>query len=499
MSFVAITNNIAGTTTHRSLNGKDYLVVPMVMITEGVHNGSQGPLYYPKDELAKFPAVWNTKPIVVYHPERNGVGLSACEPEVLETRSVGMIMNTKFVPARKGNPAKLRAEAWLEVARLEAVDVRVLEALEMDTPVEVSTGLFTENEMTPGEWKGEKYVGISRAYRPDHLAILPDREGACSLKDGAGLLRNQLSYDNVRRAIQNLVNAEFTIPSASPQPMSTWVEDVYDGFFVYTNSDGKLYKRSYTLDENDSVTLGDGPGVVVRRVTEYRTTDGAFVGNAAESDPREGKETADMAKKQFIDALIANAGYEESDRPMLESMSETKLQNLASKVTVPTETAPAAPVANAVPAGGVPIVPQPPLVPSTAPVANAAPVAPVAPQKLTEEEWFAQAPASVQRMVQNVAAREAQDRAGYIATITNNKANALSAEQLNAMDTTVLQSLAQSFAPAPVANSLAGAIPGRMPAFIGNAGSPPPVHNGAPVTGKTVSGLSLPQMDFEKK
>ena len=40
------------------MDGKDFLVAPMVMIVEGVLEGSEGPLYYPATELAKTPAVW---------------------------------------------------------------------------------------------------------------------------------------------------------------------------------------------------------------------------------------------------------------------------------------------------------------------------------------------------------------------------------------------------------------------------------------------------------
>lgn len=37
---------------------------------------------------------------------------------------------------------------------------------------------------------------VARNHRPDHLAILPDQVGACSLADGAGLIRNAWE-DNV--------------------------------------------------------------------------------------------------------------------------------------------------------------------------------------------------------------------------------------------------------------------------------------------------------------
>ena len=50
-------------------NEKPHLVVPVVMMVEGVHNGSQGPLFHSIAELGKFPESWNGIPVVIYHPE----------------------------------------------------------------------------------------------------------------------------------------------------------------------------------------------------------------------------------------------------------------------------------------------------------------------------------------------------------------------------------------------------------------------------------------------
>lgn len=180
-----ITNNLKGIIRRESLNGHEYAVVPVVMLTEGVHNGSNGPLYYPKDELAKTPALWNMKPIVVYHPEMNGQPISASDVSVIRTRMVGMIMNA--VLDSSVSPAKLRAEAWLDLGRVGAVDDRVLNAINKGLAVEVSTGVFTDNVPEAGIWNGEQYVAIARNYRADHLAILPDKKGACSMADGCGM------------------------------------------------------------------------------------------------------------------------------------------------------------------------------------------------------------------------------------------------------------------------------------------------------------------------
>lgn len=185
-----MTANLASVPTYQILEGRKYLVIPTVMITEGVHAGSNGPLYYPAAELAKIPAVWNHKPTVVYHPTANGAPISACEPAVISRRKVGLIMNTKWEPGKKGNPGKLKAEVWLDTERADAVDDRVMKAVLNGEMVEVSTGLFTDNEHVDGMWKKTPYTSIARNYRPDHLAILPDQKGACSIADGAGLNRN---------------------------------------------------------------------------------------------------------------------------------------------------------------------------------------------------------------------------------------------------------------------------------------------------------------------
>ena len=66
MEFLQITANTQAREV--KFEGQDYLVVPMTMITPGVLNGSNGPLLYTEDELAKNPAAWNGMTIVVNHP-----------------------------------------------------------------------------------------------------------------------------------------------------------------------------------------------------------------------------------------------------------------------------------------------------------------------------------------------------------------------------------------------------------------------------------------------
>ena len=63
----------------KQLEGRDHLVVPVVMLTVGVHSGSRGPVFYPAHELKNSASLWNGRPVVVYHPALYGDG-SAGKP-----------------------------------------------------------------------------------------------------------------------------------------------------------------------------------------------------------------------------------------------------------------------------------------------------------------------------------------------------------------------------------------------------------------------------------
>lgn len=167
----------------KDLEGRDAYVVPVVMAVEGVMNGSRGALLYPADDLKKSVPLWNGKPVVVYHPDLYTDGLAAY-PAVFNNQKIGTVFNAKF------ENKKLKAEAWIDPERLEKIDKRILFAIRNRQVVEVSTGLFNDVEEKRGVFNGKNYIGIARNYVPDHLAVLPDLVGACSIDDGCGLVRN---------------------------------------------------------------------------------------------------------------------------------------------------------------------------------------------------------------------------------------------------------------------------------------------------------------------
>jgi hypothetical protein len=184
------TNAVAVRRVHEG--DRDYIVAPLSLIVPGVLNGSRGRLLYPRAEVASTARAWAGMPLVVYHPMRGGAHVSARDPEVLAAQGVGEVRS----PRANG---KLAAEGWFDVEKLRQVDSRVLARLERGDRVELSTGLFTDNDPVPGVHNGVAYDFIARNYRPDHVAVLPDEVGACSLRDGCGVNVNAQAHDALGR------------------------------------------------------------------------------------------------------------------------------------------------------------------------------------------------------------------------------------------------------------------------------------------------------------
>lgn len=164
--------------------GKSYIVVPVVMMVEGVHNGSQGPTLHLAEELAKNVEIWNGIPVVIDHPKDEGGFISANSPDVVEQQGVGKVYNSKI------ENGKLKGEVWIEEEQANKVDSKTIANIKDQNPMEVSVGVFTDEEKARGKWRGESYALIARNYKPDHLALLPEAVGACSNNDGCGIRAN---------------------------------------------------------------------------------------------------------------------------------------------------------------------------------------------------------------------------------------------------------------------------------------------------------------------
>lgn len=178
---------------HVTQGGRKWLVAPMTTIVPGVLSGSKGPLLYRSSDTKAALTSWNNIPITVYHPlAANGQHVSASSYGVLERQGIGHLRNTRY-------ERKLKHEGWFDVSRLTPhpgdplaqQKLSILNALQSGQPMELSTGLYTDNIPEEGTHNGRQYTHVAKNHIPDHLAILPDQTGACSVSDGCGLNVNR--------------------------------------------------------------------------------------------------------------------------------------------------------------------------------------------------------------------------------------------------------------------------------------------------------------------
>jgi len=58
------TNTISGyNPRYETRQGRQHIIAPVIMLVEGVHNGTAGPIFYPVDELKDFPGSWDGDPL----------------------------------------------------------------------------------------------------------------------------------------------------------------------------------------------------------------------------------------------------------------------------------------------------------------------------------------------------------------------------------------------------------------------------------------------------
>lgn len=353
-SFATITANLdTSEVTTRKYKGKEYLVAPTVMIrTPIVMNG----LRYTAEEVQKFPAAWDGRPVTLFHPkDEEGDYVSANHSAVPEDVHLGMLRNTRF------ENGVLRSEAWVEKEHTKATRPEVLEYYEgKKQGLQVSTGLFHDFLAVPGKMEdGTHYNGDVINIRPDHLALLPGGQGACSWEDGCGLRANEDCIEGFTRFfVAGMSDIELRQAlSAAVSKMAgdyyNFIEAIYqdDKQLIYeenTKSGTKLKRCSYSIDKNGVATLGADAEEVYRKVIYEPVSKGGLQvsDTNTSSGPATGEQIVDnnrvddfmkgvskMAmddkkRKAKVDGLIAcqRCKFEEKDREWLMSLNEEQLE-----------------------------------------------------------------------------------------------------------------------------------------------------------------------------
>jgi hypothetical protein len=263
---------------------------------------------------------------------------------------------------------KLKAEVWLDEEKLRQISSDVLAAVKASETVEVSVGVFSDEDVEEGEYNGEQYSAIAKNHRPDHLALLPGGVGACSVEDGCGIRANNnnkkkgvddemIRTDKLVRVIQSLKEQGYAlldvidntseglmerleavrrkIDSLDSNDSYHFVHEVYDDYVVYESrlrvGESKIYKQNYSF--NSGVVELTGDPVEVHKKVEYVVNNNvSFIRTKLIKN----KEVKNMTKNECpkcldkINKLLANkeSGFDETDRAWLEVLDEKALDKV---------------------------------------------------------------------------------------------------------------------------------------------------------------------------
>lgn len=186
----ALTPSVAlvGNAERKTQGGKEYIVVEAVILREGILNGSHGPLFYSGEEITANLGMWNGIPVTASHPVRTlpdgkRVSVSAREPDISASYQIGATYNDRIENGER------KVDVWLDVLSCNAKDGRIVPTVLRRDPVNVSTGIFSERRPATvnNRWNGQTYTHSVHSIRADHLAVLMDEDGACSVRDGCGI------------------------------------------------------------------------------------------------------------------------------------------------------------------------------------------------------------------------------------------------------------------------------------------------------------------------
>ena len=353
MKTIIIIHNVkeAGL-AYKPMELNEEIVVPVVMMVEGVHSGNHGSIYHSVDTLTSGVPYWENKPITLNHPQDDKGNFVPVGDVSADAWVIGLVKNARM------EDNKLKADAHFDVQKLIALSPDVLEDIRNGKTMEVSIGVFAEEKQEDGIWNEEQYKAIALNHQPDHLALLPGEIGACSVMDGCGLSVNNEKKGgktDVKVDLRLLnTNGMFASPIVYAEGLKErvekvrtslyardsenemhYLEEVFNDYAIFNQTvrEGNtykesLYKQSYTIGTNGEVSWSGSPTKVVREV-KYKNINS-------------NREETNMCEKckEKAKALVANVNthFTDDDLKWLEVMTEDKLDKLIPKVVVTNKT-----------------------------------------------------------------------------------------------------------------------------------------------------------------
>lgn len=183
-------NQVINTESVRAetLDGTDYAVAPITLLKpmnlNVPANWGVNEAYLPAEQAKESIPSWNGTPLTLNHPSAsNGAGTTANSPEIHEKSVLGRVFNAEW------SNGAVDAEAWFNKDKIRDMGGTAEQALENvlnGKGVEVSTG-YRASKLPSGEYDGETRNAVQGNLKPDHVAVLPNSKGKCSIEAGCGV------------------------------------------------------------------------------------------------------------------------------------------------------------------------------------------------------------------------------------------------------------------------------------------------------------------------
>ncbi len=185
-----------------TLDGTEYVVAPVTilknMYLNAPGNWSANEAYLPKDHAEASAPSWNGTPLTLGHPTTaNGVATTANSPEMHEKTVLGRVFNAE------PESGAVDGEAWFDEEKIRNMGGMAEKALDTvldEGTVEVSSG-YRASKLPSGEYDGQTHNAVQGNIKPDHVAVLPNAKGKCSIESGCGVgeaVANEMVVTNAK-------------------------------------------------------------------------------------------------------------------------------------------------------------------------------------------------------------------------------------------------------------------------------------------------------------
>ena len=285
------------------IDGKEHIVINDVVpiVDDIVMNG----IFYPADEINKSYMTLNDNLMPLDHPRINNEHVSALNPQAINNFYIGAWGRN----VRKSNDRVLM-DAYIDRKFAESTEKGRMLVNRLDdmmsgkniSPIHVSTGLTYTPDNQSGSSKGKRYKSIARNMKFDHVAILPDKQGAATPDDGVGIFVNS---DGEKSPIENVSLIDCSDDSIS-NVISKTIKEVLSVFKFNQKEEEDLMKEKILLALNAAGIKTDGlSDEQLLKVYNEQTTKEAIEKKKASEE--EEKKKAEQEKKNATNAEDAPA------------------------------------------------------------------------------------------------------------------------------------------------------------------------------------------------